>query len=1151
MQHRSRSGLYSFATAALLAGAGADAATLAASWNGGAGSYFDATRWSTSPLVPIDVGSTVFDVTIGGAGDSVTFSGGIASTVQSLTLGNGATFTVSGGLSVFTPGQPVFDSANLAVLDGGRFDGSAATSYTGASGTGAQRSLTASGIGSVLDLSGLTSVIRSNGFASQVRISAGAGARVDLSSLTGFTQPAGTSGGLVIVANGAGSVVDLPRLTALDRATLDVANGGTVNAQLQQFTNGTLHRGGAGTLDLAALTSAANSQITADAGATIDLGTATLDGASLVASGSGANASHVTSSITHYDGGSGTGVQRQLVAGGAGSTLDLGTLTSLVRVGGLVSRLTLAADDGGVVDLHSLGAFTANPAGAGTLVLRAAGPGSVIDLPLVTSLSTTSLSVSAGGTFTGPLQSFTDGTLTLNGAANIDLTGLATAAGSSIAAENGIALALGAVNLDRASLYARYGTNGSAAGVLSANITSYTGGSGTGLQRELAADGAGSLLDLHTLGVFTRVTGTVSSQRITASNGGRIDLGGLSAFTDPANGTGQLAITADGAGSAVALPNVTHFERASLTVANGGTIETPLERLIGGSLTKRNSGNIDVTGLVDGSESTFAAEEGAQLDLGSASIDGASLFARRNAATTAAGAHLVSAVTSYGGGSGTGHQRELRAEGADSVVDLSALTTLVRPAGISSKLTIAAAGGGRVALGALTNVQDAPADNGALALLADGAGSTLALSSLHALHDATLNVANGGRIDAVFTALVNATLTVDGASDIDLSSLADPSGTTFVAENGRHWDLGTLPLQAAGLVARKGATASFAPSSITTAATHYDGSSPAGIILRQLAADGAGSLLDLSVLQSVQRLAGTNSILQIQATAGGRVGLPQITGFDADSAHQSRVAILADGIGSVVDLPGLTSVIRGSLEMRNGGRVVTGALEALDNATLTLGDTTSNAQTFHTAPTLTLSNGATVDVAKHAAGAVISADHDASGEAGTLSVLADGTLAGNGVITGRLLNAGTLAPGASPGLITVNGDFVQQADGLLDFEFGGTPFAFGFDRLAVSGTASLDGTLDVTLTDPNPVYGTRVFSFLTAQGGLGGTLALGACAGCDGYTIALALGPNAATLTVSRPAPVPLPAAGWLVLAPLLAGVRSRCGGRRYRGAVR
>jgi len=73
-----------------------------------------------------------------------------------------------------------------------------------------------------------------------------------------------------------------------------------------------------------------------------------------------------------------------------------------------------------------------------------------------------------------------------------------------------------------------------------------------------------------------------------------------------------------------------------------------------------------------------------------------------------------------------------------------------------------------------------------------------------------------------------------------------------------------------------------------------------------------------------------------------------------------------------------------------------------------------------------------------------------------------GSLVGNGTIAGTVDNHAVVAPGASPGTLTINGDYVQAPDGTLDIQLGGTTAGTEYDRLIVSGTVTLDGTLNVS-----------------------------------------------------------------------------------------
>ncbi|MAT44173.1 MAG: hypothetical protein CL609_17715 [Anaerolineaceae bacterium] len=75
------------------------------------------------------------------------------------------------------------------------------------------------------------------------------------------------------------------------------------------------------------------------------------------------------------------------------------------------------------------------------------------------------------------------------------------------------------------------------------------------------------------------------------------------------------------------------------------------------------------------------------------------------------------------------------------------------------------------------------------------------------------------------------------------------------------------------------------------------------------------------------------------------------------------------------------------------------------------------------------------------------------------------TLSGIGTVDGNLNNAGTVAPGTSPGKITVTGDYTQTSAGGLEIEIGGTTAETEFDVLVIEGSAAFAGTLNITLLD--------------------------------------------------------------------------------------
>lgn len=103
-----------------------------------------------------------------------------------------------------------------------------------------------------------------------------------------------------------------------------------------------------------------------------------------------------------------------------------------------------------------------------------------------------------------------------------------------------------------------------------------------------------------------------------------------------------------------------------------------------------------------------------------------------------------------------------------------------------------------------------------------------------------------------------------------------------------------------------------------------------------------------------------------------------------------------------------------------------------------------------------------------------------------VTVNAGGTLGGTGTIKGNTTVFGTMAPGASIGTLTVNGNYVQQVGSRFIVEMQ-PPSAT--DKLVVNGTATLNGGTVVAQRLPG-VFGLgQSYNFLTATGGVNGKFA--------------------------------------------------------------
>ncbi len=106
-------------------------------------------------------------------------------------------------------------------------------------------------------------------------------------------------------------------------------------------------------------------------------------------------------------------------------------------------------------------------------------------------------------------------------------------------------------------------------------------------------------------------------------------------------------------------------------------------------------------------------------------------------------------------------------------------------------------------------------------------------------------------------------------------------------------------------------------------------------------------------------------------------------------------------------------------------------------------------------------------------------------------------------IFGDLYNqSGVLAPGHSPGFLTIDGDYSQGAEATLQIELGGLN-AGEFDALVINGNATLDGFLDISLYGGFALAQNQQFLIADVNGGLIGQykdLGEGALVGTYGGT---------------------------------------------------
>ena len=99
-------------------------------------------------------------------------------------------------------------------------------------------------------------------------------------------------------------------------------------------------------------------------------------------------------------------------------------------------------------------------------------------------------------------------------------------------------------------------------------------------------------------------------------------------------------------------------------------------------------------------------------------------------------------------------------------------------------------------------------------------------------------------------------------------------------------------------------------------------------------------------------------------------------------------------------------------------------------------------------------------------GGMMAVGSGAFGPPGSLRVSEGGMLSGYGRVQGQVIvgPGGEILPGNSPGVLTIEGSYEQDAGGGYSAEIGGTD-AGGFDQISVTGAATLGGSLSVRLVN--------------------------------------------------------------------------------------
>ena len=281
-----------------------------------------------------------------------------------------------------------------------------------------------------------------------------------------------------------------------------------------------------------------------------------------------------------------------------------------------------------------------------------------------------------------------------------------------------------------------------------------------------------------------------------------------------------------------------------------------------------------------------------------------------------------------------------------------------------------------------------------------------------------------------------------------------------------------------------------------------------GVTLLPRSTAGAGTF----IVTRLGNVLGSNiSALETVVVAGGYVSEDGVLGSAVSRVNNGTIQLRSDGepkTGKVIFTGGATLTNNGTIlstavsGLNGNARVIEAPL--INNGTININYDTA----FDQASTTYIQNSGTTSVA---AGTTL----DLTGSNGTLA-LSGGTLSGGGTIKGQVNNhAGTVGPGSSPGILTVNGNFTQDASGTLTMEIGGTNAGVESDRLAVTGFVALDGTL--ALQKAAGFFPTTAFTYdFLSYSALGGSFGVvtGVNAG-GGKSFVISLNATVGTLSVT------------------------------------
>jgi len=418
-------------------------------------------------------------------------------------------------------------------------------------------------------------------------------------------------------------------------------------------------------------------------------------------------------------------------------------------------------------------------------------------------------------------------------------------------------------------------------------------------------------------------------------------------------------------------------------------------------------------------------------------------------------------------------------------------------AGASTTAGLSVVGGGELRLenGAKLTASGAAFVSSGGTLIVDGVGSALTANSLDAANGggATIRIRNGGVVHALTTGATG--LAPNNVLDLTVSG----AGSELIFD--QNASLGTVNggSNAAWTISNQGA-ASVAQGLIVGSQVTAQATAP------RLTVTGAGSTLSLGLLTFYR---GEASVLDggVVTTGGLNLG-PRINNGTANLLiADAGSRLVAAGAVTLGNSPGqaIVTLARGGvLEAKGsftaGGATAVGVLNiggteggaaaaggVLDTASVTLGaggrlNFNHTDADYAFAPAITgggtinhraggthlAGDGSAFTGAVQIVGGTLYVDSVLGTAASLLQVSSGGTLGGSGRFGGDVIvqAGGVVAPGDSPGTLTIDGDLTLASTSRLAVEFGESGVVGGplNDLIKVGGLLTLDGVVDITVS---------------------------------------------------------------------------------------